>query len=200
MEADWCVNEFLKELDRLGLTENTLVIFTSDNGPVLDDGYKDEAEELVGSHKPAGPFRGWKCSMYNGGTCIPFMVRWPEQLKPSVSDTFVCQMDLLASLAALVGQPYNERTDSQNTLNAFLGKSDKGRSELVIEGMFNYAYRQGDFIMIPPYNAKSTYELYNIKDDPGQTNNIAEKNPRLLKQMMMRFEQLKRETGKVTNY
>lgn len=201
LEADWCVDEFLKEMDRLGLTENTLLIFTSDNGPVLDDGYKDDAEEKVGDHKPAGPYRGWKCSMYNGGSCIPFMVRWPAKITtPLVSDAFVCQMDLLASLAALTGQTYNDKTDSQNTLNAFLGKSAKGRSELVVEGMFDYAYRQGDYIMIPPYNAKAKYELYNIKEDLGQKVNIAEKNPRILRQMMMRFEQLKRETGKVTNY
>lgn len=200
LEADWCVEEFLKEMDRLGLTENTLLIFTSDNGPVLDDGYKDNAVEMLGDHKPAGPYRGWKCSMYNGGTCIPFMLRWPAQIKPSVSNTFVCQMDLLASLAALTGQTYNERIDSQNTLDAFLGKKEHGRSELVVEGIFNYAFRQGDYVMIPPYNAKATYELYNIKKDPGQHENIAEQNPRLLRQMMMRFEQLKRETGKITNY
>lgn len=200
LEADWCVDEFLKEMDRLGLTENTLVILTSDNGPVLDDGYKDNAEEMVGDHKPAGPFRGWKTTMYNGGTCIPFMLRWPAMVKHSVSDAFVCQIDLLASLAALTGQSYDEKTDSQNTLAAFLGKKNKGRSELVIEGMFNYAFRQGDYVMIPPYSAKAKYELYNIKNDPGQTDNIAEKNPRLLRQMMMKFEQLKRETNKVTNY
>ena len=58
LEADWCVSEFLKELDKLGLTENTLVILTSDNGPVLDDGYKDQAEELVGNHLPSGPYKG----------------------------------------------------------------------------------------------------------------------------------------------
>lgn len=109
-------------------------------------------------------------------------------------------MDLLASLAALTGQTYNEKIDSQNTLGAFLGNQEKGRSELVVEGMFNYAYRQGDYVMIPPYNAKTRYELYNIKKDPGQKNNIAEQNPRLLRQMMMRLEQLKRETGKITNY
>ena len=200
LEADWCVDEFLKEMDRLGLTENTLVILTSDNGPVLDDGYKDDAVEMVGDHKPAGPYRGWKTTMYNGGTCIPFILRWPAQVKPSVSNTMVCQMDLLASLASLTGQTYRERIDSQNTINAFLGKSSKGRSELVIEGMFNYAFRQGDFVMIPPYSVKSTYELYNIKKDPGQTKNIAMENPRLLRQMMMRFERLKRETGKVTDY
>lgn len=201
LEADWCVQEFLKELDKLGLTENTLVILTSDNGPVLDDGYKDFAEEMIGEHKPAGPFKGWKTTMYNGGTCIPFLLRWPDKIKPGVSDTFVCQMDLLASLAALTGQTYNDKIDSQNTINAFLGYSDKGREELVIEGMSNYAYRQSNWVMIPPYpGISSVYQLYNIKEDPGQNNNLAEKKPRLLRQMMMRMEQLKRETGKVTNY
>lgn len=201
LEADWCVQEFLKELDKLELTENTLVILTSDNGPVLDDGYKDFAEEMIGEHKPAGPFKGWKTTMYNGGTCIPFLLRWPDKIKPGVSDTFVCQMDLLASLAALTGQTYNDKIDSQNTINAFLGYSDKGREELVIEGMSNYAYRQNNWVMIPPYpGISSVYQLYNIKEDPGQNNNLAEKKPRLLRQMMMRMEQLKRETGKVTNY
>ena len=203
LEADWCVTEFLKEMDRLGLTENTLVIFTSDNGPVLDDGYADEAEELVGTHKPAGPYQGWKTTRYMGGTCIPFMVRWPAVVKPGVSDTFVCQMDLLASLASLVGQTYGDKTDSQNTLPAFLGKKGNGRQEMIIEGMLDYAYRQGDYVMIPPYPYENaTYELYNVKEDPGQKNNLAndKANRKLLRQMMQRFEELKRETGKVTNY
>ena len=203
LEADWCVTEFLKEMDRLGLTENTLVIFTSDNGPVLDDGYADEAVKLVGNHKPAGPYRGWKTTRYMGGTCIPFMVRWPAVVKPGVSDTFVCQMDLLASLASLVGQSYSDKTDSQNTLPAFLGKKGNGRKEMIIEGMLTYAFRQGDWVMIPPYpGINNGYELYNIKEDPGQTKNVAgdKANRRMLRQMMQRFEELKRETGKITNF
>lgn len=213
LEADWCVNEFLKEMDRLGLTENTLVILTSDNGPVLDDGYQDQAVEMVGNHKVAGPHRGGKTSMYNGGTCIPFMLRWPKEVKPAVSDAFVCQMDLLASLAALTGQTYTDKTDSQNTLPVFLGQSNQGREELVIEGMFNYAFRQGDWVMIPPYPSNyrdsdgpsfsgmsNCYQLYNVKEDVGQRNNLVTQEPRRLRQMMMRFEALKRETGKVTNY
>ena len=203
LEADWCVTEFLKEMDRLGLTENTLLIFTSDNGPVLDDGYADEAEELVGTHKPAGPYQGWKTERYMGGTCIPFMVRWPGIVKPGVSNTFVCQMDLLASLAALVGQTYSDKTDSQNTLPAFLGKKGNGRQEMIIEGMLDYAYRQGDYVMIPPYPyGNATYELYNVKEDPGQTKNLAndKEGKKMLRKMMQRFEELKRETGKVTNY
>ena len=201
LEADWCVSEFLKELDKLGLTENTLVILTSDNGPVLDDGYKDQAEELVGKHLPSGPYKGGKCSMYTGGTCIPFLLRWPAVVKPGVSDAFVCQMDLLASLAALVGMPVADKTDSQNTLPAFLGKSGKGREELVFEGYYNYAFRQGDWVMIPPYpRHKLEYQLYNIKEDVGQTHNLAQKHPDILRKMMMRFEELKRTTGKMTNF
>lgn len=203
LEADWCVTEFLKEMDRLGLTENTLVIFTSDNGPVLDDGYADEAEELVGNHKPAGPYKGWKTDRYMGGTCIPFMVRWPAVVKPGVTDAFVSHIDLLASLAALTGQTYADKTDSQNVLPALLGKSKKGRSEMVIEGMLDYAYRQGDYVMIPPYPFRnSTYELYNVKADPAQKNNLAttKDGKKLLRKMMQRFEELKRETQKVTNY
>lgn len=201
LEADWCVDEFLNTLDSLGIADNTLVIFTSDNGPVLDDGYADRAEELVGDHKPAGPYRGWKTTLYTGGTCIPFLVRWPAVVDKGVSDAMVCQMDLLASLAALTGQSYRERTDSQNTLQAFLGKSDKGRSELVLEGMFDYCFREGDWVMIPPYPGDcDVYQLYNVKDDPGETRNFASENPRQLRRMMMRFEQLKRETGKVNNY
>lgn len=200
LEADWCVAEFLKEMDSLGLTENTLVILTSDNGPVLDDGYKDEAEERVGIHKPAGPYRGWKTTMYEGGTCVPFLLRWPSVVKPGVSDALVCQMDLLASLSALVGESYSERTDSQNTLPAFLGFSGKGREELVIEGMFNYAFRQNDWTLIPPYGPNRVYELYNVKDDPGQTNNVADKYPVQLRKMMRRFEHLKRTIGKITDF
>lgn len=201
LEADWCVSEFLKELDKLGLTENTLVILTSDNGPVLDDGYKDQAEELVGNHLPSGPYKGGKCSMYTGGTCIPFLLRWPAVVNPGVSNAFVCQMDLLASLAALIGETVSDKTDSQNTLPAFLGKSDRGREELVFEGYYNYAFRQGDWVMIPPYPRHNLeYQLYNVKEDVGQTYNLAQKRPDILRKMMMRFEELKRTTGKKTNF
>ena len=214
LEADWCVTEFLKEMDKLGLTENTLVVFTSDNGPVLDDGYQDQAVELVGDHKMAGPLRGGKTSLYDGGTCIPFMLRWPAEVKPgAVSDALVCQMDLLASLSALIGQTYSDKVDSQNTLPVFLGKGGNGRKELVLEGYFNYALRDGDWVMIPPYpdtygdaeeaafaGNSNCYQLYNVKEDIGQQVNLAEKEPKRLRQMMMTFERLKRETGKITNF
>ena len=213
LEADWCVSEFLKELDRLHLAKNTLVILTSDNGPVLDDGYKDQAAELIGNHKMAGELRGGKTSLYDGGTCVPFLLRWPATVRPGVQEALVCQMDLLASLSSLVGEPCLSHTDSQNTLPVFLGKSTHGRKELVVEGMFNYAFRQGDWVMIPPYPSyykdsdednfsgfSNSYQLYNLKEDIGQRNNLAEKEKQRLRRMMMRFEELKRTTNKVTNY
>lgn len=200
LEADWCVGEFLKVLDILKLTENTIVILTSDNGPVLDDGYKDQAVELVGEHCPAGPLRGWKTTMYDGGVRIPFLLRWPAVVKPKVSDAFVCQMDLLASFASLLGQSYPDKLDSQNTLKAFLGKSRKGREGLVIEGMFNYAYRKGDWSLIPPYRNHPFYQLYNLKKDIGQQHNVAEKYSDKVKALKAEFNALKESTGKQTRY
>lgn len=207
LEADWCVSEFLKELDRLGLTENTIVVFSSDNGPVLDDGYKDQAEELLGEHKISGPLRGGKTSLYSGGTCVPFLLRWPARVEPGVSDALVCQMDLLASFAALVGVTYDDRLDSQNTLPALLGKSCEGRNELVTEGVFNYAFRQGDWVLIPAYPNYSAYgrytnanQLYNVKTDVGQQNDVAAEYPQIVRKLQMRFEHLKRTTGKITDY
>jgi arylsulfatase A-like enzyme len=104
IEADWCIGEFMKTLEDEGLTENTLVIFSSDNGPVLDDGYKDDAVEKLGNHKPSGVLRGGKYSLFEGGTRVPFVTYWKGVIKPQVSDALVCQMDILASLANLIGE------------------------------------------------------------------------------------------------
>ena len=104
VQADWCVGEVVAALDRLRLAENTLVILTSDNGPVVDDGYRDDAVEKLGGHKPAGPWRGGKYSNFEGGTRVPFIVRWPGHVAPGTSDALVSQVDLLASFAALAGQ------------------------------------------------------------------------------------------------
>src|SRR5690606_18892982 len=97
LEMDYVVGQLLKTLDYLDLTKNTIVIFSSDNGPVLDDGYVDQAVELAHGHKPAGPFRGGKYSMFEGGTRMPFIIKWPGVIQPGVSDALVSQVDLVAS-------------------------------------------------------------------------------------------------------
>ena len=133
-EFDWSVGQVVDTLKRLGLADNTLLIVTSDNGPVLDDGYVDGAVEDLNGHKPAGPWRGGKYSIFEGGTRMPFLVRWPNRVEPGrTSDALIGQLDLLASLAALTGQtlPDNAGPDSINVLAALLGTSDKGRDSLV---------------------------------------------------------------------
>ena len=76
LEADWCIGEFIKTLQDEGILDNTLIIFSSDNGPVLNDGYYDDAVEKLGNHTPWGPLRGGKYSLFEAGTRVPFVVYW----------------------------------------------------------------------------------------------------------------------------
>ena len=202
LEADWCVGELLDYLDETGLSENTIVIFSSDNGPVLDDGYVDEAAEKWGEHgvTPALPYRGGKYSLYDGGTHIPLFVRWKGHIKPgSVSDALVCQMDIYASLAALLGQEMPEGLDSRNTLEAFLGQSDTGRESLILGSNGRLSYRLGAWHLIPPYKGKKVnqtntetgnsdeWTLYNQTDDIHEDNNLAEEYPEKVADMRERL-------------
>ena len=103
-QFDWSVGVVLETLERLGLQDNTIVILTSDNGPVLDDGYQDGAAELVGEHSPTGHLRGGKYSTYEGGTAVPLIVRWPGHVAPgTVSDRLISHVDGFRSLADLLG-------------------------------------------------------------------------------------------------
>ena len=104
VQFDWSVGEIIRTLEEQGLLENTLIILTSDNGPVLDDGYVDQAEELVGDHSPTRGLRGGKYSAYEGGTRVPFIVHWPAVIKEaSVKDGLVSQIDFLDVMAGIAG-------------------------------------------------------------------------------------------------
>ena len=202
-EADWCIGEFIKTLEENGVLENTLIVFSSDNGPVLNDGYYDDAVEKLGNHKPAGELRGGKYSLYDAGTRVPFITYWKGKIQPAVSDALVCQVDLLASLADLV-QAETTETDSENLLHTFLGELKTGRQNLVIEATSRTAFREGDWVMIPPYKGPAVeknvnielgnstqYQLFNIKEDIQQQNNLAEKNPEKLNEMIQAFEKIR---------
>jgi arylsulfatase A len=207
VQLDWCVGELTKTLDRLNLTENTLIVFCSDNGPVLDDGYQDGAITQLGDHKPAGVYRGGKYSIYEGGTRTPFITTWPGTIKPGTSDKVVCTVDLPASMAAMVGQslPTDACPDSFDVLPALLGKSDaKGRDHILQQPNKGptLALRVGDWKVLSYEHAKphkkltyekgeGKYELYNLADDPSEKNNLAKDNPDRLQEMLAQLEKIK---------
>ena len=204
VEGDWCVGEIMKTLKNEGLLDNTLVVLSSDNGPVLDDGYQDESVKRNGDHKPWGPFRGGKYSLLEAGTRLPFITYWEGHIKPGVSDAMVSQIDLLNSFASLVGSTERSQ-DGEDLMDVFLGKSNKGRDALGIEATGRTAYRKGDWVMIPPYRGAAinwvnlptgnapVVQLYNLKSDIKQKHNVAEENPEILNEMIAEYEEL---TGK----
>lgn len=202
VEADWCVGELIECLKKNGLLENTLIIFSSDNGPVLDDGYQDEAVEKIGSHSPSGGLRGGKYSLYDAGTHVPFFVYWKNKIKPVISAPVVCQMDLFASLADLLGQVLPDGLDSRSYLKTFLGESTEGRKELIIEAQGRLALRTERYVLIPPYNGAEknyaqielgnlkNYGLFDLTEDREQKKNLADKKPELLHQLAGLFKEL----------
>lgn len=202
LQLDSSVGELLEVLERNNLARNTLVIFTSDNGPVVDDGYRDDAVERLGAHKPAGPLRGGKYSIFEAGTRVPFIARWPARVQPGISDALISQVDFLASFAALAGQEFSSDTapDSQNMLPALLGQSKKGRSTLV-EHAGGLALRQDHWKFIPrrpgqPVNRNTNTEtgnhpevqLYNLATDLGETDNIASQHPEKVRELSQLLE------------
>ena len=207
VQLDWCVGELLATLDRLKLTDNTLVIFCSDNGPVLDDGYKDGAKEKLGDHKPAGPYRGGKYTVYEGGTRTPFITRWPGKIKPGVSDEMVCTVDLVASFGALAGQKLSADAapDSFDVLGALLGREGaKGRDHLVEQGR-GLALRVGQWKIINHGKRKSkkplkndekrdaNVQLFNLANDPGETKNVASEFPKKAKELAARLAEIRKK-------
>ncbi len=205
LQFDWTVGEIMAALDKAGLTENTLIVLSSDNGPVVDDGYADRAVELLGDHKPWGPFRGGKYSIFEAGTRIPMIVSWPAQVKPGVSDALVSQVDLYASMASLMGKTLEAGagSDSQDYLDAFLGKDLKGR-DYVVEVAGSLSVSDGEWKYIAPSNGAAYQkltnielgnskeeQLYNLKQDIGEKKNLAAEHPEIVAKLKAILEKEK---------
>lgn len=210
LQLDWCVGELMNTLDRLGIAENTLIVFCSDNGPVLDDGYKDDAVEKLGDHRPAGPFRGGKYSVWEGGTRTPFITRWKGRIAPRESDEIVCTIDLAASMSALTGQlpSVDGCLDSWNVLDALLGKPDaKGRDALLQQdnGSGNYGLRVGPWKLVrlekrgkpqaivsrdEPSLPAAQHTLYNLDKDPGERTDLSASHPEVLQRLITQLDAL----------
>lgn len=192
-ELDWCVGEILKQLDDLGISGNTLVLFSSDNGPVLDDGYRDEAVEKCGGHRPAGPLRGGKYSLFDGGARVPMLALWDGVIAPGESAALISHVDFLASFSALAGVtiPAKELRDSTDQSPALTGRDAAGRDHLVTEGIgAKPVLRERNWVYIPPYEGPAVVrgkgietgnsrepQLYDLSADIGQRENLAEQAP-----------------------
>ncbi|MGE4489795.1 MAG: arylsulfatase [Kiritimatiellales bacterium] len=196
---DWCVGRLVDALKEAGRYTNTLIVISSDNGPVLFDGYWDGALERQGEHRAAGPWRGGKYSRWEGGTRVPFIVTWPGRSSPGISDAIVSQVDLYASIAALIGQPVPENAgqDGCNVLPALLGESAAGRDYVIEEALGRIAVRKGSWKYIPPGNiterggldewittkVKEPGLLFYLTEDPGETRDLAALYPKRVEEM-----------------
>jgi arylsulfatase A len=210
VQFDWCVGELIKTIDRLGLAEKTLFVICSDNGPVLDDGYKDDAVEKLGDHQPAGPFRGGKYSVWEGGTRTPFITRWIGTIKPTVSDEVVCTVDFATSFGALAGQtPVTDGClDSLNILGALLGKPGaKGRDHLLQQdnSSKNFGLRVGEWKIVRLENREkhqarvskterplptAKHTLYKLTDDPGERNDVSAAYPEVVERLSAQIDRI----------
>lgn len=208
LEFDWQVGEVMKTLDRLGLTEKTLVVICSDNGPVMDDGYQDDALEKRGAHRAGGPLRGGKYSVFEGGTRTPFITFWKGRIKPGVSSEIVSTIDLAASLAALTGTPLpaDAAVDSFDVSGALLGvPGAKGREHLVQQdngGSGNFGFRVGDWKLVR-YDTKQAnneivearltrtavpqFQLFDLAKDPGEKTDVLAQHPEIAERLKARL-------------
>lgn len=205
LQLDWTVGELMRQLEQSGIVDDTLIIFSSDNGPILFDGYEDRAVELTGDHRPAGRYRSGKYAIYEGGTRVPMITCWPGEVRAAhVSHALVDHVDLIASLAALVGQglPHDAAVDSFDMRAALLGQTDRGRDHVVEDtklmvatgtkvassGARILALRAGDWKFIrgsaAPHEFHGNHigtsprdQLYNLAQDPGERNDLAAKLP-----------------------
>ncbi len=206
VEADWCIGSLIEELKKQKRLENTLIIVTSDNGPVLDDGYQDASQETANIHSPTAGLRGGKYSLFDAGTHVPFIVFWKGHITPKISNAIISQVDLKASLLALQDRNIAQQNDSKNLIYTLLGKDSKGRKTLIVEGLqHRTAIRDGNWIYIPSYKGSKMIpwgvqietgfsekgQLYNVKDDKQQQHNLIDKYPQKAIEMNNKLQEIK---------
>lgn len=208
VQFDWTVGELVNTLEDLGILDNTLIILSSDNGPVTDDGYQDMAEELLNGHSPTGGLRGGKYSAFEGGTRVPVIVHWPEKIKEGKeSDALMSQIDLVASLASLVDTriPKGGAPDSSDFLPALLGEDNVGRDWVVEQANNNsLSLRTKDWKLIEPSDGpamiqwgpkietgyKDVPQLYNLSTDNEEVD-VAAKNPEKTFELLKTLREVK---------
>lgn len=215
LQFDWTVNQITTHLEELGLRENTLIILTSDNGPVLDDGYVDQAENLAKAegHRPGGIYRGGKYSSFEAGSIVPFIVSWPARIEGGKeSHALVSQIDISASMAALLGVdiPDGQCIDSRNQLQAWLGETTESAPfNISMSSNRSLVVRTQRWKYISPSDGaayvtwgtgietgyKNIVQLYDMLNDPGETINVAEQYPEIVQEIESRLASVRRGAG-----
>lgn len=208
VQFDWTVGEILKTLKKLKLEDNTIVILSSDNGPVVNDGYKDQAEELLNGHSPAGPLRGNKYSAFEGGTRIPFIVRWPKHVQAGTeSNALVSQIDFFASMAHMLDArvPKGAAPDSRNAWETWTNASQVDREWVVEQALDhtlslrnkNWKYIEPSDTRVKvmkPENVETGYapepQLYKVDEDVHEDHNVAAQHPDVLFQMQTQLRKI----------
>ncbi len=206
MQTDDLIGQIVKALEDRGISENTLLIVTSDNGCSKAANFKNlEAH----GHFASAHMRGSKADLWDGGHRVPFLVKWPAVIKAgSVSDVLTCQTDLLATCAELVGKelPPNAGEDSESILPIFTGGTpDFSRNGLIHHSVSgHFAYRQGKWKLLLAKGSggwtaptektmakKSDApegQLYNLADDPGEQNNLYLQNPEMVEVLLAQLK------------
>ena len=207
LQLDWTVGKIVETLDSLQLSDNTIIIFSSDNGPVIDDGYEDKALELLNGHTPMGIYRGGKYSLFEAGTRVPLIVYWKDQIGPGIQQARFSQIDLLRSMATLLDQPLKEGVapDSYNAISVLLGKENKDRNFIIQQNLNNtlsiskegWKYMEpGEHPAIEKWtgielgNAREP-QLYLITEDPTEKNNVARKYPAIARKLSFMLDSIR---------
>lgn len=212
LEMDWSVGEIMKTLKRLNIQDDTLLIFTSDNGP-----HPKTDEMTVYGHQPAGDMRGQKADIWEGGHRVPFIASWPAQMEcGAVNDDLICLTDLMATCAAIIGKPLPAGTavDSYNILPALLGESSSGRGSVIhhsYTGMFSirrgdWKYIEGEgsggfgpsetpqIIGIPSQGKIESNgipaQLYNVTEDFSEKSNVYLEHPEIVNALRAELHQI----------
>ena len=218
-ELDWSCGEIFKTLKELNIDDNTLVIFTSDNGPWVETtrGMKPDGEKFIPRDHSgnADPFRGWKMSSWDGGCRVPFIARWPGKIPAGwESDELLSTMDLLPTLASVTDAKLPDVIPDGSDASDFLtGKSETSPRDdyLYYSGCLLTGVRRGEWkLVLPRQNAPAglgwwgrmieevpELSLFNLKNDPGETTNVADQHPAVVAELNQRIQQARIELGDV---
>jgi arylsulfatase A-like enzyme len=215
-QLDWVVGELMSTLEKLGVADNTLVIFTSDNGPEVDSIIHMRADH---DHDGARPWRGIKRDNWEGGHRVPFVVRWPGKVKPGTTSAQLASLtDVMATIAAIIDTklPDNAAEDSFNLLPALRGEATTpirpylltqafagARTLSIRRGSWKYLDHPGSGgnryenhpglkpFILPDTAPDAPGQLYNLGTDPGEKRNLYFAQPQIVQELKTLLDQSK---------